>query len=187
MNAEATVRVWDPLVRIFHWSLVATFVTAWLSAEEVMWLHAWAGYAIAGLVAFRLLWGVVGSRHARFRGFVRSPTAALAYLRDLVRGRAPRYLGHNPAGGAMVVALLLALALTALAGMALYGAKGQGLLAGMVPAFDKPTRHLIKEIHEFFANGTLLLVGLHVAGVIAGSLAHRENLVRSMLTGRKPA
>lgn len=187
MPHDNTVRVWDPLVRIFHWSLVAAFVTVWLSAEEVMWLHAWAGYAIAGLVGFRLLWGVAGPHHARFSNFVRSPAAALGHLRDLVTGRATRHVGHNPAGGAMVVALLVALTLTAVAGMTLYGAKGHGPLAGIVPAFDKSTRHLIKEVHEFLANGTLVLVGLHVAGVIASSIAHRENLVRAMFTGRKPA
>lgn len=185
MEQQTSVRVWDPLVRVCHWSLVATFATAWLSAEEIVWLHAWAGYLIAGLIGMRLIWGLVGTGHARFDDFVRSPRAVLAYLRDLPRGRAPRYVGHNPAGGAMVIALLTALILTALTGMTLYGAKGHGPLAGLVPVLARPARHLLAEIHEFLANGTLVLVGLHVAGVIASSFAHGENLVRAMFTGRK--
>jgi len=107
-----TVPVWDLAVRIFHWGLVTAFVVAWISAEEWDDLHEAAGYLVMGLVAFRLVWGVIGSSHARFIDFVRSPPAVLGFLRETLRFRAPRYLGHNPAGGAMVVALLVALLIT---------------------------------------------------------------------------
>ncbi len=115
-QAEAKVRVWDPLVRGFHWSLVGAFAIAWLTAEELQPVHEIAGYMVAGLVAFRLVWGVIGSRYARFAQFLRGPSATLAYLGDVARGRERRYLGHNPAGAAMVLALLLTLSGTAFTG-----------------------------------------------------------------------
>ena len=107
-KSAATMRVWDPLVRVFHWGLVAAFATAWLTADEVQPVHEVAGYMVAGLVAFRLIWGFAGSRYARFAKFVKGPTATLAYLGSMLRGQERRYLGHNPAGGAMVVLLLAA-------------------------------------------------------------------------------
>jgi cytochrome b len=186
MPAQDTVKVWDPLVRIFHWSLVLAFTLAYASGEDWQDLHIIAGYTVGGLVAFRLLWGLVGTRHARFSDFVRSPASVKAYLKQLLGGGARRYLGHNPAGGAMIVLLLVSLVGTVLGGLALYAAEdGAGLLAGLVPA-----GHLWEEVfeglHEFFANLTLLLVFVHVAGVAVSSLLHRENLVRAMITGRKP-
>jgi cytochrome b len=166
----AEIPVWDPLVRLFHWSLAVAFFTAWLS-EDVMPLHEAAGYVVLGLVGFRVVWGVVGPQHARFTDFVRGPRAALAYLGDLGRGRARRYLGHNPAGGLMVVALLVMLTATGVTGWLALDA-GRGWL---------------EELHEGVANATLLLVGLHVLGVLVSSVAHGENLVRAMITGRKRA
>ena len=112
----ATVRVWDPLVRLFHWGLVAAFATAWLTADEVQPVHEFAGYTVAGLVAFRLIWGLAGSRYARFAQFLKGPGATLAYLGSMLRGSERRYLGHNPAGAAMIVALLLTLSGTAFTG-----------------------------------------------------------------------
>ena len=182
-TSQQTVRVWDPLVRIFHWSLALAFMAAYLSAEEWDDLHEFAGYTVAGLVAFRLVWGLVGSRNARFTSFVSGPRKTLNYLRLMVRGKPPRYLGHNPAGAAMIVALLLALTGTAVMGMALLGHHGEGPLAGTwLASFRK---HDLKEVHEFFANTTLFLVCFHVAGVLVSSLMHRENLARAMVTGRK--
>ena len=110
------VPVWDPLVRIFHWGLVAAFVTAWLTAEELQPVHEIAGYAVAALVGFRIVWGFAGGRYARFAQFVRGPSATLSYVGDVVRRRERRYLGHNPAGAAMVVAILVTLSGTALTG-----------------------------------------------------------------------
>ncbi len=169
--AAATVRVWDPLVRIFHWSLVTSFAVAWF-AEEGEWLHEWAGYIVLGLVGFRILWGFIGPEHARFTSFVPSPAQALAYLRDMVMLRARRHLGHNPAGGAMIVMLLAMLLLTS----------GSGWLM-ITDAFWGV--EWVEELHETVANLTVVLIFAHVAGVVISSLAHRENLVKAMVTGRK--
>ncbi|MGB7481849.1 MAG: cytochrome b/b6 domain-containing protein [Burkholderiaceae bacterium] len=173
--AEAkTVRVWDPLVRIFHWSLVATFFGAYLLGDDGGQLHQALGYGVLGLVAFRLLWGVVGSRHARFASFVPSYRQLTGYLKDLVAGREAHYLGHNPAGAVMIVALLLALI-------------GTGTTGWLMTTDAFWGSEVLEEVHEALANGTLLLVGLHVAGVIFSSLRQRENLVRAMFTGKKRA
>jgi cytochrome b len=110
------VRVWDPLIRVFHWGLVAAFATVWLTADELQYVHEFAGYTVAGLVAFRLVWGLVGSRYARFARFLKGPGETLAYLGDMTRGRERRYLGHNPAGAAMVMALLVKLSGTVTSG-----------------------------------------------------------------------
>lgn len=171
-SRAGSAKVWDPLVRIFHWSLAASFLVAWLSGDEWEALHLWAGYAAAALIGFRLLWGVAGTRYARFGQFVRRPAEIRAYLGDLLRGRERRYLGHNPAGGAMILALLAGLA---------------GLcLTGWLTTTDATWgAEWVEEVHELLANLLLLLVGLHVAGVLLASLRHRENLVRAMVTGRK--
>lgn len=181
-----TLKVWDPLVRIFHWSLVLFFFTAYFSEDDFETLHVWAGYSVAALVAFRLVWGLIGTRHARFTDFVKSPKNVLSYLKAIPAGRSRRYIGHNPAGGAMVIALLLALTGTVVFGMATLGAdENAGPLAGSwLASFNE---HTLKEIHEFFANSTLVLVFLHVAGVLFSSIHHRENLVRAMIHGRKQA
>ena len=112
----ATVRVWDPFVRVFHWSLVGLFVLAYATGDEIELVHVATGYAIATLLALRVVWGFVGPRHARFAGFVRSPGEVFAYLRDVVRNKPRRYLGHNPAGGAMIVLMILMLAATSATG-----------------------------------------------------------------------
>jgi cytochrome b len=110
--AGATVptdRVWDPFVRIFHWSLVALFTVSFLTGDEIERLHIVAGYAIIGLLGLRIVWGFVGPRHARFSDFVRPPAESLDYMRKAIRRRAPRRLGHNPAGAIMVITLLTVL------------------------------------------------------------------------------
>lgn len=171
---ERTVRVWDPLLRLFHWSLVASFAVAWLSADEWDDLHEWAGYAAASLIGFRLVWGLIGPRYARFRQFVRSPATVLGYLVAVLQGREARHIGHNPAGGMMIVGLVLAMAGTAFTGW-LY----------TLDAFWGVD--WVEETHEFLANLMLIMVLVHVAGVIHGSLRHKENLARAMVTGRKRA
>jgi cytochrome b len=170
----AEVRVWDPLVRIFHWSLVAAFATVWLSAEESGHIHRLAGYVVLGLVGFRLVWGVIGSRHARFADFVRGPGAVLRYVRQMRRGRPARHLGHNPAGGAMVVALLTLLAVISGTGTMLTTDTFWGV-------------EWVEGLHAASANLALVLVPLHVLGVVISSLLERENLVLAMITGRKRA
>lgn len=168
------VRVWDPIVRMFHWSLVVSFAVAWLTGDELKTVHEVAGYIILGLLVVRLAWGVVGTRHARFMDFVRGPVAVFGYLRDMASGHPRRYLGHNPAGGAMVVALLLMLVAITATGIMMTTDAYWGV-------------EWVEEVHEVAANLTLLLVGLHLAGVGLASYQHRENLVKAMVTGDKRA
>lgn len=186
MENSQYVRVWDPLIRLFHWTLVAAFCLAWLSEDDFINLHVWAGYTILGLLLVRLAWGLVGSRYARFNDFVRAPSTIIAYLKDVTGFRARRYLGHNPAGGAMIVALLITLLASTLSGLAVYGA---GEFSGPFAAVFVNAPHfwaeLFEEVHEFFVNATLMLVALHLFGVLLSSFQHRENLVRSMVHGMK--
>lgn len=180
-----SVPVWDPLVRIFHWSLAGFFFIAYLTEDELLSVHIYAGYAVLGLILFRLVWGVIGTHHARFSNFLTGPGDAMRYLGRLLAGRARHYTGHNPAGGAMIVALLVSLVLAGFFGMALIAGDGNGPLAGTFVA-DWPV-DWIKEAHEFFANFTLFLVFLHVAGVLVSSLLEGQNLARAMITGHKTA
>ena len=184
-NHPSTVKAWDPLVRVFHWSLVFFFLLAFATEDDWMNLHAWAGYAVAMLVGFRLLWGVIGTRTARFLTFVKSPRTAMRHLGHMFSQKAPHYLGHNPVAALMVIALLGSISLVAFSGMVLIASEGQGLLAGTF--FAGISGEAMEEVHEFFANFTLLLVFAHVAGVVISSLLEGENLARAMITGRKKA
>lgn len=205
-STPASVKVWDPLVRLFHWSLVAAFAIAWLSGDEESRLHELAGYAVIGLVLVRIVWGFVGTRYARFSDFVYRPSTVLGYAREMLIAKPKHYLGHNPLGGMMILALLVSLLAAGATGLALQGAEqGTGPFASLssgatvtLPGViatavadddddkeDEGSEEIWEELHEFFANLTLLLVALHIAGVIIGSLVHRENLVRAMFTGRK--
>jgi cytochrome b len=179
--------VWGPLVRLFHWLLVVAFFTAYLTeAEEAGSLHVQAGYLVLGLVVFRILWGFVGSQHARFSDFVYSPAAIARNLSEVVKFRAKRYVGHSPAGGAMVLALLLAMIGTSVSGLLVYGADlHAGPLAGWMAGVSEEQEDLLEELHEVFANLTLALIVLHVVGVIVASVSHRENLIGAMFTGYK--
>ena len=175
---SAAVRVWDPLLRIAHWTLVAAVLAAWITAElkldAAKRAHEWVGYLVLAVVALRLAWGWVGPRYARFRQFVRPPAWTLAYARAVVAHREPRYIGHNPLGGWAVMALL---ALTAAAG-----------LSGWLSVTDRFWGvEWMQELHEGLANTLYAFVGLHLAGVAFTSWRHRENLVAAMLTGRKRA
>lgn len=184
-ESQPTIKVWDILVRIFHWSLVILFFTAYLSEGEPMTLHSWAGYGIGMLIVFRLVWGLIGTRYARFSNFVTRPATSAHYLKQALLGRAKRYIGHNPAGAAMILALLASLTLTIVTGMSLLATEGDGPLATTFLA-GLPEDPL-EEVHEFFANSTLFLVFIHVAGVLLASFQHRENLVRAMIHGYKAA
>jgi cytochrome b len=170
----ATARVWDVFVRVFHWGLVASFTVAWISGDDWKTLHLWAGYSAAALITMRLVWGVIGTPHARFGRFVRSPLVVANYLKDVATGREVRHLGHNPAGGAMILVLL-----TTLVGLCVSG----WLLT--TDAFW--ASEVMENIHETLANFALVLVGLHIAGVMWASFRHHENLVCSMFTGKKRA
>ena len=168
------VRVWDPVVRVFHWAVAAAFVVAYFSHGGYLAVHRVAGYAIAALVALRVLWGFVGSPHARFADFVPGPRKLSAYLGELVRGREPRHLGHNPAGAVMIVVLLALLAALCATGVVLD-----------TPRF-RDDRDL-QEVHEILTHATLACIVLHLAGVAYASWRQRENLVAAMISGRKRA
>ncbi|MEX0943666.1 MAG: cytochrome b/b6 domain-containing protein [Pseudomonadales bacterium] len=218
MNRQSQlVKVWDPLVRIFHWAVVIAFFTAYLTEDDFLTLHSWAGYVVLAAITIRLVWGFIGPEHARFASFVRGPRNTLQYLRDVAAGTARRTLGHNPAGAAMIVVLLVSLAITTISGVVVLGyEENAGPLAGyLAPTGSRPglalpdyegdehdeddddrERHaeqggpeigeLWEEIHEVFANLTLLLIVVHITGVLYSSYLHRENLVRAMFTGKKP-
>jgi cytochrome b len=157
----AGIRVWDPLVRVLHWTLVATVALAWATGDELDLLHTWLGEAVAVLVAVRVAWGFTGPRLARFAGLAAA-------------GRAPRHLGHNPLGGWMIVALLVTLLAVA----------GSGWLMTQEAFFGS---EWLEELHEVLAHGLLVLVALHVAGAVITGWLHGENLVKAMFSGRKRA
>lgn len=167
------ILVWDAPVRVFHWLMVLAFAAAWLTAEQDDWrlVHVTLGYTMAGLVAFRLAWGLVGTRYARFADFVRGPGSVLGYFRALAHRKPQHFTGHNPAGALAILAMLALTILVALSGWAtLYGYAADTM----------------EEVHEALATLMLAVVGLHVAAVLLSSWLHRENLIGAMLSGRKP-
>jgi cytochrome b len=173
-HASRTVRilVWDAPVRVFHWLMVASFAGAWLTAESERWrlLHATLGYTMVGLVAFRIVWGLMGTRYARFSTFVRSPAAVIRYMASLLKGRPERHVGHNPAGAIAIIAMLLMTWAVGVTGWAAYNSTGGEWLG---------------ELHGGVANAMLALIAIHVVAVLASSLLHRENLIGAMVTGYK--
>jgi cytochrome b len=176
--------VWDPFVRIFHWTLLVAFTVAYLTEDDALTVHVWAGYLVGVLVIARVVWGFLGSRHARFSDFIYAPSTAAIYVRDLLTFRGDhRVLGHSPGGGYMVLVLLVFLVATVVTGLIVYGGEQQlGPLAGM---FTEETGEAMEEWHEVLSNITLGLVLIHVAAVVLASIVYRENLVRAMLTGYK--
>jgi cytochrome b len=165
------LKVWDAFVRIAHWTLVLSVAAAWFTRGGI---HEAIGYAALGVIVLRAAWGFAGSRYARFSQFVRGPRATLDYAKAVAAGRAPRYLGHNPLGAWMVVALLVTVALTAASGWLSVTDRYWGVA-------------WVQETHEALADLMLVLVVLHVLGVLQASHRHRESLVAAMVTGRKPA
>lgn len=192
--------VWDIFIRFFHWSLVLAFVISYATGDEFTSLHVAAGYVILALLFARLVWGLVGSRYARFSHFSFKPTAVRAYLKALVGlGRPQHYVGHNPAGSWMAVALLVCLTLTGISGLKVYGLEGYGPMASTTPdavfmqidsrasdeVDDEDSEELWEAIHEFLANLTVLLISLHIAGVLLSSFRGKENLIAAMINGYK--
>lgn len=206
-----TVKVWDAFVRVGHWALVAGFFVAYFTEDDLLSLHVWAGYLVGVIVVLRVAWGLIGPKYARFSNFLYAPRRVFGYLSGLIRRSAARYLGHSPAGGAMVVLLLISLAVTVWSGLTVYAYdRGAGPLASVLVGKPLPggvsasednqvsrgpgseTRGALEtreafweELHEFFANLTLGLAVLHIAGVVLASFVHRENLVWAMVTGSK--
>ncbi len=211
--SDTQIRVWDPLVRFGHWALAAAFAIAYITGEEEgnpSELHEWAGYIAAGIVVWRVLWGLIGPRHARFSDFVTGPREAIAYLTGLMGGHTKRYIGHSPAGGAMVVALLIMIAGTVVTGLIAEPEETAKPQPGVTVSAQVPSgeaqkaerlheerkghrehehehESLIGEVHAVLANLTLILVILHILGVALASYVHRENLARAMVTGNKRA
>ncbi len=212
VDTSQQIKVWDFFVRLSHWLIVVGFFAAYLSEDDFLTIHVWAGYLVGGLVALRILWGFVGPKHARFSDFVCGPGKALNYLANLLKLRAERFLGHSPAGGMMVLNLLAGLLLIVGSGLVLYaieenagplasvyGTTDQRLISGKAAVTreissrdddheeESEAEEFWEEVHELFANLVLVLVILHVAGVALSSVVHRENLVKSMVTGFKRA
>ena len=204
------VKVWDPLVRIFHWTLVLAFAASYLTGDE--WddwgdIHEVSGYIVLGLIIFRIIWGFVGSKYARFSNFIYSPSVVIDYLKSLLTTHPKHYLGHNPAGGWMVVLLLLGILTTGITGLKVLAVEHQeGPLAQVniqVPSListaearkapggemeegeGEEGEDFWKEIHELAGNFTLFLIIVHILGVIVSSRLHKENLARAMVTGNK--
>ena len=172
--SRPTVRVWDAPVRVLHWALLASVVAAWATSDSMGDAHAWLGYTAAEIVALRIVWSFRGNRYARFGQFVRSPAVAVGYLRQVATGKARRYVGHNPLGGLMVVALMSCIGLLAVTGFA----ANTDLLWG----YAWPVL-----VHTALAWTLVALVALYVGGVLLTSWQHRENLVSAMVTGDKAA
>ena len=166
------IKVWDLWVRIFHWALVSSFAIAWFSAQRWEVAHDWAGYIAGALVLLRLVWGFAGSRYARFSQFVRSPRAISRYLNAIILGVEKRFVGHNPAGGAMIVGLLAGITTAVLTGWLLTTDAFWGVIWA-------------QRLHSIVVHGLLLFVVIHVGGVAIASVRHRENLVRAMFLGYK--
>ncbi len=197
-QSQVNIKVWDPLLRLFHWSLVTAFAVAFLTGENDG-LHVYAGYTVLGLVIFRFAWGFCGGRHARFADFVFRPSIVVRYLSDLIAGRAKRYLGHNPAGGYMVVLMLLTLLVTCVSGIKAYGEEGReatkyanlSIVAGAQTIVEEDggdaaqNEEMWEEVHEVSAYFMLALVAIHLLGVFASGRMHKENLIKAMLTGNK--
>jgi cytochrome b len=174
-NKEKTnILVWDAPVRVFHWLMVISFAGAYLTAESERWrlIHVTLGYTMGGLVAFRIIWGLVGTRHARFSSFVSGFASVRRYVQSLIAGKPEHHVGHNPAGAVAIVLLLISSIVIVATGWGVYNDTGG---------------KIVEELHEVSANLMLLIVIVHVAGVVVSSWLHHENLIRSMLTGRKLA
>ncbi len=213
MRAGPLVKVWDIFVRGSHWLVALGFFVAYLTEDDLLTLHVWAGYLVGALVVLRLVWGFVGPRHARFSDFVAGPRRIFAYLVELMKFRAPRYLGHSPAGGAMAIALWLGMVAIVWSGLELYAveegkgplaaistgavATGEGLVAAAAASEDEAEKEneepesegggdsAWEEIHEVLSDLVMVLVVLHIAGVLLACLVHRENLIRAMIDGKK--
>jgi cytochrome b len=170
-SSPARVRVWDIAVRLFHWSLVASVTATYLLSEQRS-LHRKLGYIVLVLIGFRLIWGLIGTHHARFASFIPGPRRLISYLCDIALRREARHLGHNPAGAAMIVALLVTLTAVAVT----------GYMMGMDRYFGQDW---VEHTHKVLVNGLIGLIILHLAGVVTASLRHRENLVVAMVTGLK--
>lgn len=200
MSGDNVVSVWDISIRIFHWTLVIAFMVAYFGGEAEADIHIDAGYLILGLLAYRLVCGFVGSKYARFSDFLYGPITIVRYLKGVVTGQPRHYVGHNPAGGLMVIVLLVTLFAAVWSGILLYAEEGKGPLANQNSILvstahanddgeeenDNSTgEEFWEEIHELTSYLALILAVLHIVGVFVSSRIHHENLVKAMVTGKK--
>ena len=164
--------IWDAPTRTFHWLLVLSFLTCYLTGEDDRWalLHVTGGFTVSLLILFRLIWGFFGSRHARFAAFVRGPRAVMDYLKQMIKGRPAHFAGHNPVGAVSILLLLIL---------------GIVVVSSGILIFEEVSLSYLEEIHEWSSHLMLMVVGIHVLGVAASSYLHQENLVKAMITGRK--
>jgi len=181
------IKVWDVPVRLFHWSLVLGFVLAYVSAEVgILAAHVLIGYFLIALLVFRILWGFLGTQYSRFRAFVFSPAETMGYVKAIRAGQPVHYYGHNPAGALMVFGLLSLLAAIFASGLVTLAVIDyEGPLLFLANQVSDDTSYFFRHAHDFFVDVALLLIPLHLLGVIAGSIQHKENLARSMVTGMK--
>ncbi|MBI5784139.1 MAG: cytochrome b/b6 domain-containing protein [Rhodocyclales bacterium] len=166
------VKVWDPLVRIFHWTMVSVFFANYFFLDGGYKPHDWLGYAVLALLALRVVWGFVGTRHARFADFVPTPGQFFAYVRDALRGRERRYVGHNPAAAAMVLTLMLLMT----------GIGVTGWMHGLDRFWGE---EWVVDVHVLLCDIVAGLVVVHVSAAILVSFKQRENLIMAMITGYK--
>ncbi len=181
------VKVWDVPVRLFHWSLVLGFVLAYLTAEAgILDVHVLIGYFLIALLLFRVFWGFAGNQYARFKSFIFSPQETVAYVRSLRSGHPVHYYGHNPAGALMVFGLLALLAAIFMSGMVTLAVIDyEGPLLFLANQVSDDTSYFFRHAHDFFVDVALVLIPLHLLGVVAGTIQHKESLVKAMLTGMK--
>lgn len=181
------IKIWDMPVRLFHWSLVLGFVLAYVSAEVgILDAHVLIGYFLIALLVFRVLWGFIGTQYSRFSSFLFSPAETMGYVKSIRAGQAAHYYGHNPAGALMVFGLLALLAAIFMSGLVtLATVDYEGPLLFLANQVSDDTSYFFRHAHDFFVDVALILIPLHLLGVISGSIQHKENLARSMVTGMK--
>jgi cytochrome b len=187
MSDKDIVSVWDVPTRLFHWTLVLSFTAAYFTAEfHHGYLHTLIGYFLCLLLVARVFWGFAGNQYARFKSFIFSPQETIAYLRAMVQNNPRYYFGHNPAGALMVFALLVLLALIILTGLVTLAVIDfEGPLLFLIDYFSDEASYAVRHLHGWLIDIALVMIPLHLLGVAAGSVQHKENLVRAMVTGKK--
>ena len=171
-TTTTAIRVWDAPTRVFHWLLVLSFAGAYLTSESERWslVHITLGYTLGGLIAFRLIWGFVGTRYARFTSFVKGPSEVLQYAKSMATLKPKHFVGHNPLGAVAIVLLIVS---------------GIAIVVTGYAVFNEIGGEWVAELHEIASHIMLILVGIHIVGVIAASWLHKENLARAMVNGFK--
>jgi cytochrome b len=187
IEEAATVKVWDLFIRTFHWTMAFGFATAFILGEvHAAALHVLVGYVLCVLLVTRVYWGFKGSKFARFNSFFFSINETREYTRAMFKGHPKHYLGHNPAGALMVFALIAFLTVLFVSGLLSLGTIDfEGPFVFLANSVSDETSYMFRYVHEFLPNLGLGLVALHILGVAVGSIQHKENLVRAMLTGNK--